>query len=281
MKVLVTGANGYIGQGVLKELLKMNVEIIAADVIFEQRLPNIHYVTKSIFDEEDPFDAFGRPDVLLHLAWRDGFRHFSDSHIEDIPKHFFFLRKMIDSGVKQVCCMGSMHEIGFYEGCIDENTPTKPISYYGIGKNSLRQILELLVSEKSVVFQWIRGFYIVGNTERGCSIFSRITEAEKRGDSSFPFTSGTNQYDFIEYELFCKEVVAVIMQKEVTGIINCCSGIPERLGNRVEKFLKDNNYQIKLAYGTFPDRPYDSKAVWGSTSKIERIMDRYDDGSVS
>lgn len=30
--------------------------------------------------------------------------------------------------------MGSMHEVGYWEGAIDENTPTHPSSYYGIAK---------------------------------------------------------------------------------------------------------------------------------------------------
>jgi hypothetical protein len=30
---------------------------------------------------------------------------------------------------------------------------------------------------------------------------------------------------------------------------------------------------IKLKYGAFPDRPYDSKAAWGDALKITRILD--------
>lgn len=67
--------------------------------------------------------------------------------------------------------MGSMHEIGFYEGSINENTPTNPQSLYGISKNALRQAIEVDTKENDILFQWIRGFYIVGNAKSGCSIF--------------------------------------------------------------------------------------------------------------
>lgn len=40
----------------------------------------------------------------------------------------------------------------------------------------------------------------------------------------------------------------------------------------MEKFISDNHYDIKLDYGAFPDRPYDSKAVWGDDFKIRIIM---------
>ena len=59
----------------------------------------------------------------------------------------------------------------------------------------------------------------------------------------------------------------------MNGIINICSGRPERLSDRVERFIKENDYNIKLKYGAFPDRPYDSKAIWGNDTKIKSIME--------
>ena len=42
----------------------------------------------------------------------------------------------------------------------------------------------------------------------------------------------------------------------------------------VETFIKDNNLNIKLEYGAFPDRPYDSPAIWGNADKIQSIMSK-------
>ena len=109
-------------------------------------------------------------------------------------------------------------------------------------------------------------------SEFGDSIFSKITKAEHEGKQEFPFTMGQNQYDFIDYKDFCVQVAAVVGQDEVNGIINIGSGRPEKLADRVERFIKENNYYIQLKYGAFPDRPYDSKAVWGDGSKIAKIM---------
>ena len=71
---------------------------------------------------------------------------------------------MISQGVKKVCVMCSMHEIGFYEGSINENTICHPQSYYGIAKDALRNIVTLLANNNNIEYQWLRGFYIVGNT---------------------------------------------------------------------------------------------------------------------
>ena len=64
-----------------------------------------------------------------------------------MPKHYDFLKKMVDSGVEKLVVLGSMHEVGFHEGSINENTPCKPLSLYGIAKNALRQMTELMVKE--------------------------------------------------------------------------------------------------------------------------------------
>ena len=85
---------------------------------------------------------------------------------------------------------------------------------------------------------------------------------------------GLNQFDFIDYEEFCEQVTKAVSQNEVLGVINICSGHPEKLADRVERFIKENGYKIKLKYGAFPDRPYDSKAVWGDGRKIEIIMNK-------
>lgn len=274
MKYLVTGANGYIGQGVVSKLLELGAEVIATDFHTEGVDSRAERIDANIFELEDPFEYFGQPDVLIHLAWRDGFKHSSDNHMLDLPNHYQFIEKLCRAGIKKVCVMGSMHEIGFMEGCIKENTPCAPQSLYGISKNALRQAVFLLAKETGTMVQWLRGYYIVGNTHAGCSIFSKITTAAEAGEKTFPFTMGQNQYDFTDYDLFCSQVAKACTQDEVLGIIECCTGRPMKLAERVEKFIEENGYDIKLAYGTFPDRPYDSKAVWGDNTKIDKIMEQ-------
>lgn len=272
MKILVTGANGYLGSGVVKQLIEDGVNVVATDFESEHIDTRAEIMKANLFKIEEPFSYFGYPDVVLHMAWRNGFVHNAETHIEDLPKHYMFLKKMADEGCKQIAVMGTMHEIGFYEGSIKEDTPTHPESLYGISKDALRNMVKLICKNSGAIFQWMRGYYIVGNTEFGSSIFSKITAAEKRGDKTFPFTLGINQWDFIDYKDFCKQVSAVVRQNKINGIINICHGRPEKLAERVERFIKENKYKIKLDYGKFPDRPYDSKAVWGDDKKIKYII---------
>lgn len=272
MRILVTGANGYLGQGIVKAILDDGNEVIATGFSVDKVDDRAKKIACDLFEIDDPYEYFSKPDVLLHLAWRDGFIHYSDSHIEDLPKHYEFIKKFAESGCKHIAVMGTMHEIGFFEGSVNERTPCHPITPYGIAKNALRDLTAMVCSKNSCVFQWLRGYYIVGNSKYGSSIFSKIAIAVEEGKKEFPFTLGQNQYDFLDYHAFCNQVAAAVSQSKEQGIINICSGRPEKLADRVERFIKENNYDICLKYGVFPDRPYDSKAIWGDSSKIEKIM---------
>lgn len=274
-RVLVTGANGYIGRHVVEHLLDLGATVLAADFSFDGVDERAERVEVPIFNgAENIYEQLGKPDVCIHLAWRNGFVHNADSHIEDLPNHYTFLKNMIEGGLQHLVVMGTMHEVGYWEGAIDENTPTNPLSLYGIAKNSLRQMVDLLAKKNEVCFQWIRGYYIIGDDIKSNSIFSKIVQAEMAGNKTFPFTSGKNLYDFISLEELTKEIACVGLQTEVTGIINCCSGKPVSLAEQVEKFIKEHDYKIRLEYGAYPDRAYDSPGVWGDAHKIEQIMSK-------
>lgn len=276
MKIVVTGANGYIGFHVVKSLLENCHEVIAVDTSLE-RLERINSraikYPCSILDKNEKFyEKWNHPDALIHLAWQDGFSHNSESHIDNLPLHFHFIKNLIESGLKHVAVMGTMHEVGYHEGAIDESTPNNPISFYGIAKNTLRQLFETYLKDKDVVFQWLRGFYITGDDGYNHSIFTKILDMERERMEYFPFTDGKNQYDFISVTALSSQINAVVSQKEITGIINCCSGKPVSLKEKIEEYLKENNLKIKPDYGKFPGRAYDSPVIYGDSTKINKIV---------
>lgn len=272
IRILVTGANGYLGSGVVKQLLDDGFDVIATDLKSEFIDHRAKIVLGNIFEMKDPFNKLGNPDVLLHMAWRDGFVHDSINHINDLPNHFLFIQKMCSSGIKRVAVVGTMHEIGFYEGCVDEATPCNPQSFYGISKNALRNMVQIECKNNNVVFQWLRGFYIVSDAKNGNSIFSKISIANSEGKTVFPFSSGMNKYDFLDYCDFCKYMALAVEQDSINGVINICSGEPIALKDKVEEFIRYHGFKISLVYGAFPDRAYDSKAIWGDNTKIKEII---------
>ena len=250
-------------------------QVIAADIRNDGLADseNLKVMNCSIFDKyDDPFAFFGRPDLCIHLAWRNGFVHNADTHISDLSAHFDFMKGLIEGGLKKIACMGTMHEIGYYEGAIDENTPCNPLSQYGIAKNALRSAMINLCAREQVALYWLRAYYIVGDDARNHSIFSKIIEMDAEGKEEFPFTSGKNLYDFIGVDELARQIVSASTQDEITGIINVCTGKPVTIGEMVEKFIKDNGLKIRPKYGAFAERAYDSPGVWGDPAKINEIL---------
>lgn len=270
-RVLVTGARGYIGKHVIPALLKRGADVTELDSHGPAECETKRIVLdigKNDFAKVRPSDY----DICLHLAWRNGFVHNDDSHILDLSAHYSFLSHLIDGGVGKIVVMGTMHEVGYWEGEITSETPCNPLSKYAIAKDSLRKALEIKAVERCCKLCWLRGFYIVGDDAGSQSVFGKIVRASESGQHVFPFTSGKNKYDFISINALSEQIAACTLSESAEGVINCCTGQPQTLASRVEAFIVEQGLDIMLEYGAYPDRPYDSPGIWGDATQINEIM---------
>lgn len=274
MRYLVTGGTGYVGVHVVAALLKKGHEVVIASRHTCDNLPSeTSFVAIDVLNsDEHIFERTGKPDVLIHLAWEDGFSHASTNHLDNLHKHIQFLKHMFAGGLKHVVGIGTMHEIGYHVGPVCEFTPTFPQHAYGIAKNHLRLVQTLLCREFGAIDQWIRCFYILGDDHLNNSIFSKMLRAEGEGRESFPLNTGELLYDFIHVVELGDMIADVSGQCEVTGVINCCSGNPISLKTMVHNFISQNGLKLKPLWGEFPIRPYDSRAIWGDIQKLQLAL---------
>lgn len=277
--IFVTGAGGYIGCHVVEFLCNKNFQVTACDLKPDRIDPRARFVQMNILEPVDCtrlFASVGKPDALIHLAWQDGFNHKALSHLTNLSHHYTFLTEMMNHGVQSISVMGSMHEVGYHEGAVTADTPCRPLSLYGVAKNALRQACLSYTEGQPVSFKWLRAFYITGDDRQNQSVFSKILQAAAEGKTTFPFTTGESKYDFLDVHSLAEQIASASLQTKINGIINCCSGVPVSLKDKAETFIAQNHLNIRLEYGVFPARKYDSPAIWGDATLIRQIMQQED-----
>jgi len=281
MKVLVTGATGFIGNYVIAELLKKDCVVIATSSNEKkaQQFPWIDHVKYTGFDLSDfdsgnnYFDFFSAPDALIHLAW-EGLPNYKSSFHEEVnfPRHFAFLSNLIAHGLKDVTITGTCFEYGMQEGCLSENMDCFPANPYARAKDQLRRSLESLQQKHSFLLKWIRLFYMYGKGQNPNSLLSQLDQAVERGDTQFNMSGGQQVRDFLPVEKVAEYIVKIALQKNVTGIINCSSNEPVTVQEFVEAYLRKINKTIPLNLGFYPYPDYEPRRFWGDNSRLKKVL---------
>ena len=272
MKILVTGATGFIGRYVVGRLLTGTHDVMATSLEEETSLP-CRYIPADLNEPGVPwFERFERPDVVIHLAW-EGLPNYNELfHIErNLPASYHFLKNLIESGVKNVNVIGTCFEYGLQEGCLSEDLPPKPNTVYGVAKNTLRIFLEELRKKREFDLKWIRLFYMHGEGQSMNSLPELLKSAIRRGDKVFNMSGGEQLRDYLPVETVAKNIVKISLQNEVLGVINNGSGQPISIRRLAEDFVKQSGKTIALNLGHYPYTTYEPMAFWADTRKLGRI----------
>lgn len=274
--VLVTGANGYIGAHVVGALLDMGMRVTAVSMHGDHVDPRAAFVACDVLARAGDVSLFaelGSPQACIHLGYRNGFSHNAPTHLDDLPRHYEFVRTLAEAGCPRIAVMGSMHEVGYHEGAICASTPCSPQNLYGVAKNALREaVMGVLDAQTPACFRWLRGYYIYGDDLRSQSIFGKMVRAAREGKASFPFTSGKNRYDFIHIDDLAVQIAVAALHPGTSQIVNCCTGEPVSLKEQALRFIEQNALGLELEYGAFPDRPYDSPVTYGDAAPVRAMM---------
>lgn len=286
-RVLVTGATGFIGQYVVKQLMLTGCHVVIAvremdkaKLIFGNE--NLEY---KFFDLNTPdegvnyFEYFQKPDTLVHLAW-EGLPNFkSEFHIkENLPRHLSFLDNMIRNGLKDIVVTGTCLEYGMIEGELDEDIPVQPTLSYAVAKHKLHEAIKDLSLQYRFNLKWLRLFYMWGDGQYEGSLIPQLKNAINEGKASFPMSGGEQVRDFLPVETMAEYIVCFALIEHISGCFNCCSGKPVTVKEFVEEYLKSKNCTIRLELGVYPYPDYEPMSFWGSTKKLNTIINQHESG---
>jgi dTDP-6-deoxy-L-talose 4-dehydrogenase (NAD+) len=279
VKVLVTGATGFVGRHVVQALLARGCEVravarnaeTAADLSWinavEFIAADIHAPTLNIQALTDGVDA------LVHLAWPGLPNYQALFHFEhNLMADYRFIKSAVEAGVSQVLVTGTCFEYGLQSGPLSEQSAPQPSNPYGLAKNTLRVFLQNLQQAQPFTLQWARLFYLHGEGQNPNSLLAALDRAIDAGDDSFNMSAGEQLRDYLAIETAAGYLAAILQQREFDGVINCASGQPISVRALVEQRLQARGSSIRLNLGHYPYPTHEPMAFWGVTDRLQQLL---------
>jgi dTDP-6-deoxy-L-talose 4-dehydrogenase (NAD+) len=275
MKVMVTGATGFVGRHVVAELIVRGHSVVAISrgVKRAQEMPWIDSVEFIQCDLHDSFHSLLLPECLpeaiVHLAW-PGLPNYRDFfHIsKNLPADLAFLEAAVKAGVPHILVAGTCLEYGLQNGPLTEAMETKPTTPYGFAKDVLRKSLEMLHRERSFTFQWMRLFYMYGEGQNKNSLLAQLDQAIGEGQKVFNMSAGDQLRDYLPIQEVAVNFVIALENPQIDGVINCCKGNPISVYDLVKERCHLKASTIKINRGIYPYPDYEPLAFWGVNTKL-------------
>lgn len=278
MKVLVTGASGFIGKNLIPKLLEKKYQVLAIARNFEtikdfEWFSRIQIIQCDLYESyEDIFYNQTDVNILIHLAWQNLPNYKESFHIsENLPKNYEFLKAAVDKGILHILAAGTCLEYGIQSGALSEDLETKPVVAYGIAKDSLRKSIEKLKTDKNFIFQWLRLFYIHGEGQAKNSLLSQLDMAIENGELEFKMSVGTQLRDYLSINDVVDNIILSISNPDIQGVINCSSGKPTSVLDLVLNRCDELGVNINLNRGFYKIPDYEPLDFWGIPAKINQM----------
>ena len=250
MKVLLTGACGFIGGHVLDRLLADGHEVLGVDCL-EPRVhasgkkpvwfpPDVDLLVTTV--DHVPYWALTEAEVVIHLAaqvgvadsMEDPMRYVSGNSLQT-QSFLCDLRAALDRGnLRRLVVASSMSIYGNGGMLVSEKAPCVPASVYGLTKyDQERQFLMFgeQFRKQAVALRFFNCFgprQAMTNPYTG--VLANFAQAVLNGQPPLVFEDGGQTRDFIYVADVADAVVrAATMQGPLFGAYNICTGWPTTL----------------------------------------------------
>jgi len=259
-RVIVTGANGFVGRRVLGELLRRGFEV--------------HAVTRGGAPADAPEDvrwhaadlldagARGRlvgsleASHLLHLAWyaEPGAFWAARENAAWVAATVALLDEFAAAGGVRATLAGTCAEYDWTAPQpMAEGTPLAPATYYGVCKDATRRVAEGLAERVGLSLAWGRIFFLYGPGEDVRRLVAGVARALVAGERA-PTSAGTQRRDFLHVDDVAG-AFAALLDSEVAGAVNVASGEPVTVRAIVDALAAAAGRPELLDVGALAPRP--------------------------
>ncbi|QTD34951.1 NAD-dependent epimerase/dehydratase family protein [Pseudomonas fluorescens] len=280
MKVLVTGATGFVGRHLVAALLARGctVRAVARDAQKAADMPwikDVEFVSADIHAADLDLGALTEGvDALAHLAWPGLPNYRALFHFEhNLMADYRFIKGAVEAGVKQVLVTGTCFEYGMQSGPLSESTEPQPSNPYGLAKHTLHLFLQNLAQEHPFTLQWARLFYLHGEGQNPNSLLAALDRAIDAGDVTFNMSAGEQLRDFLPIRTAANHLAAILQQRDFNGVINCASGQAISVRTLVEQHLRERGASIDLNLGHYPYPTHEPMAFWAVVDRLQQLLE--------
>lgn len=281
MRILLTGASGFVGSHVARLLQSQGCTVYAlvrptSDLWrIQDIIPNLEIVKGDLTLKEEIKAQLKsiQPDLCIHLAWGkviDGYLS-NSSNVDSLVIGLDLVRELVAVGCRRILIAGTCVEYDTSVGCyLSEASPEKAESLYAATKHALHMVADQFVRGVGAELIWIRFFSLFGPFEDERRLIPSIILPLLRNDVA-KVTPGAQVKDYLYVEDAAEAVCALAMSR-FTGTINVASGCPISVGDLAVKIGTILNKRELVSLGARPYRDSESMFVCANIDRIRDVI---------
>jgi dTDP-6-deoxy-L-talose 4-dehydrogenase (NAD+) len=276
MSVTLTGATGFVGRQILRNLLERgcSVRVLVRD---PSRLPGVPASgALEVVQTPDLFaEATGRlaellegSETLVHAAWymEPGKCLTSPLNLACLTGTLNLAHAFAAVGGKRFAGIGTCFEYDHSAGLMTTDTPLAPNTLYAACKASAFQVLRCFLGTEGVSFAWCRIFYLYGEGEDERRLVPYIRKQLEAGQEA-QLTRGDQVRDFLDVKGAGRMITDVALGEQ-QGAVNICSGEAVTVRQLAERVADEYGRRELLRFGARPDNIFDPPRIVGVRENV-------------
>lgn len=280
MRVLLTGATGFLGYHIAKACIKTGHQLLclhretSISLFSENDEKKIKWFSLSDTNYKQIINDFV-PEVLIHAAWQGVSSVYRNDEKKQLVNMQLFMDVINLYTFNQIIVLGSQDEYGFINQIVVEDYPIKPQSEYAKNKNYCCQQLQYFSKERGYEWQWIRVFSVYGEKQQANWLIPSLISNCINGVKEMETTKGEQIYSYLYSSDFARAITSIIGQYGKCGIYNLSSMNPISLKELFEMIKKLTRSDIQFI-PRLPYRENQSMMMVGDSSKFIRTFGTFE-----